>query len=418
MATVMQHKPIAEEQALSPEQAIERLLADTRAVTGTERVELRRSLFRTLAEQIVSPVNVPGHRNSAMDGYAIRYEDLASTPPKKLNVVGTAMAGEPYPRSLESGQSVRIMTGAVVPEGADTVIMQEQVVRDGDEIAINGEHRCGENVRHLGEDLKQGETVLYPGQWIGSAELGLLASLGCVEVTVRRQPRIAFFSTGDELKSLGQNLDAGEIYDSNRYTLYGMLTALGVDVLDMGVIEDQPEALDKAFTMAARSADMIITTGGVSVGEADYVKQVLDRVGQVGFWKIRMKPGRPLAYGTIGETAFFGLPGNPVSVMVCFRQFVQPVIKRMQGREQVLPVSVEVECRSTLKKRPGRAEFQRGILRSDESGELFVESTGSQGSGILRSMHEANCFILLEVDSNGVTPGDRVRVQPFESFDR
>jgi len=308
------------------------------------------------------------------------------------------------------------MTGASVPEGADTVIMQEQVRRDGDSAVIGAGHRAGDNVRPAGEDLRRGETAVAAGTCIRPAQLGLIASLGVSEVRVRRRPRVAFFSTGDELKSVGEPLEEGQIYDSNRYTLFGMLTRLGLDVIDLGVVRDRPEEIEAAFTEAARRADAVITSGGVSVGEADFVTDTLDKLGEVGFWTVAIKPGRPIAFGHIGEACFFGLPGNPVSAMVTFYQLVQPALRKLAGDEAPEPpMLLRARTRSKLKKKPGRMEFQRGVFRDSPEG-YVVESTGHQGSGILRSMSEANCFIVLEQDRGRVEAGEQVLIQPFQGL--
>jgi molybdopterin molybdotransferase len=308
------------------------------------------------------------------------------------------------------------MTGAKMPDGLDTVIMQEQVECVDDTILIGSGHKPGQNVRQAGEDLAVGAVAVSAGTRIDPAELGLFASLGVAEVEVARRLRVAFFSTGDELRSIGEPLAEGEIYDSNRYTLHGMLTRLGVELLDMGVIADQREAIGDAFRRAASMADVIITTGGVSVGEADYVKEILAETGTVDFWKLAIKPGRPLAFGTVRDAFFFGLPGNPVAVMVTFYEFVQPALRRMMGQQGLRPARFRVPCRSRLKKRPGRMEFQRGLLQVADNGSLSVSRTGAQGSGMLSSMSSANCFIILPTDSGSVEPGDMVDVEPFEGL--
>jgi molybdopterin molybdotransferase len=314
------------------------------------------------------------------------------------------------------GECVRIMTGAVLPTGSNAVVMQEHAEVQQERVRIGPGHRCHQNVRDAGEDVKRGATVLRAGTRLRPAELGLLASLGFGELRVRRRPRIAFFSTGDELKSIGEQLGPGDVYDSNRYTLYGMLTRLGAEIIDMGVVSDDRNELRRGFREASEVADAVITSGGVSVGEADFVREILASLGQVSFWKIAMKPGRPLAFGRLGEALFFGLPGNPVSVMVTFYEFVQPALRRMMGELDPTPVSIPVRCVSKLRKRPGRTEFQRGILYRGEDGELLVRSTGQQGSGILTSVSQANCFIVLPDDSTGSSPDDMVEVQPFEGM--
>ncbi len=400
--------------ALSVEEARGRIADAVQPVDGFERVALRSALGRMLAEDIHSPINVPSHRNSAMDGYAIKASDLAGDGDVKLTVIGTSWAGTPFAGALETGQCVRIMTGALLPDGADTVIMQERVERRGDAIRVVAEHRRGDNVRAAGEDLTKDQVMLASGKQLLPPELGLLASVGIAEVTVRRRVRVAFFSTGDELRSIGQALAPGEIYDSNRYTLYGALVRLGTEILDMGVVRDDREATKEAFIQAASNADAVITSGGVSVGEADYVKETLETLGEIGFWQIAMKPGRPLAFGRIRDALFFGLPGNPVSVMVTFYQFVEPALRRMMGQSDARPLpTFKVACASRLKKGPGRTEFQRAILERTADGELVVRSTGQQGSGLLHSMSLANCFVILPQEAGTIEPGTLVEVQPF-----
>lgn len=399
--------------ALQVSEALQRIDAVITPVTGYEQVPLRSGLGRTLAQTITSPINVPAHTNSAMDGYAVRAEDLSGKDLTPLRVIGTALAGGPFQGVVTPGAAVRIMTGAVLPAGSDCVVMQEQVERQEDTVVIGSGHKAGQNIRQAGEDLAKGEVVLSAGHRLLPADLGLLASLGVAEIQVRRRLRVAFFSTGDELRSIGETLDEGEIYDSNRYTLYGMLTRLGVDLIDMGVVRDRREDLEQAFREGAQQADALITSGGVSVGEADFVKDILKALGEVHFWKIAMKPGRPLAFGRVGKAVFFGLPGNPVSVMVTFYQFVQPALRRMMGQHEAPPLTVKAACANRLRKRPGRMEFQRGILEQQADGSLVVHSTGDQGSGILSTMSRANCFIVLPDASGNVEAGALVDVQPF-----
>jgi len=384
-------------------------------VTTAERVHIRAALGRVLAEDVISPLDVPSHDNSAMDGYAVRFADLKIDGKATLKVAGTAFAGVPFPGAVNPGECVRIMTGGVVPKGADTIVMQEHAEAKGGQVTIGGGHRQGQHVRRAGEDLKTGQAALKRGQVARPAEIGLIASLGIPEIMVYRRLRVAFFSTGDELKSIGTPLAEGQIYDSNRYTIHGMLTRLGCEVIDMGVVRDDPRLLEAAFGEAAETADVVITSGGVSVGEADFVKDLLNKMGEVVFWKIAMKPGRPLAYGKIGKAHFFGLPGNPVSVMVTFYQFVRDALLKLSGLEPVPPLpTFKVPCLSNLKKAPGRTEFQRGILQCDEHGTWSVRVTGEQGSGILRSMAEANCFIILPEAQGNVTAGNLVEVQVME----
>jgi molybdopterin molybdotransferase len=386
-------------------------------VTATERVAVRAALGRVLAEDVVSPLNVPAHDNSAMDGYAVRFADLKADGDVTLKMAGTSFAGAPYKGAIGNGQCVRIMTGGVVPQGADTIVMQEHVKAEGDKVKIGKGHKKGQNLRKAGEDLALGQVALKPGLTLRPADTGLISSLGIGEVTVYRRLRVAFFSTGDELVSIGAQPKEGQIFDSNRYTLHGMLTRLGCEVMDMGVVRDDPQLLERAFGEAAASADVVITSGGVSVGEADFVKDLLNKLGEVVFWKIAMKPGRPLAYGKIGNAHFFGLPGNPVSVMVTFYQFVRDALLKLAGCDPVPAVpTFKVRCTSTLKKAPGRTEFQRGILSQDASGNWSVRVTGEQGSGILRSMSEANCFIILPTEQGNVLPGTLVEVQLLEGI--
>jgi molybdopterin molybdotransferase len=384
-------------------------------VTATERLAIRTALGRVLAEDVVSPFNVPAHDNSAMDGYAVRFADLKPDGEVTLKIAGSSFAGAPYQGTLKAGECVRIMTGGVVPAGTDTIVMQEHAKANGDKVAIGPGHKKGQNLRHAGEDLKAGQVALKRGLALRPAEIGLVSSLGIGEVGVYRRLRVAFFSTGDELVSIGTQPKEGQIFDSNRYTIHGMLTRLGCEVIDMGVVRDDPKLLEKAFHDAADAADVVITSGGVSVGEADFVKDLLNKLGEVVFWKIAMKPGRPLAYGKIGAAHFFGLPGNPVSVMVTFYQFVRDALLVLSGRDPVpLLPTFKVPCTSTLKKAPGRTEFQRGILTQDAAGSWSVRVTGEQGSGILRSMSEANCFIILPTEQGNVTPGTQVDVQVLE----
>jgi molybdopterin molybdotransferase len=385
-------------------------------VTAVERIHVRAALGRVLAADVISPLDVPAHDNSAMDGYAVRHADLKSDGEVTLAVAGTAFAGAPYGGAIKTGECVRIMTGGVVPQGADTIVMQEHVKAAEGRVTIGGGHRKGQNLRRAGEDLKAGEPALKKGARLRPAEIGLIASLGIPEVGVYRRLRVAFFSTGDELVSIGTVPQEGQIYDSNRYTIHSMVERLGCEVLDMGVVRDDPQLLESAFTRAAESADVVITSGGVSVGEADFVKALLDRLGEVVFWKIAMKPGRPLAYGRVKGAHFFGLPGNPVSVMVTFYQFVRDALLTLSGQEPVLPVpTFKVPCTSALRKAPGRTEFQRGILTRGPDG-WSVRVTGEQGSGILRSMAEANCFIVLPTDQGNVTPGTLVDVQVLDGI--
>ncbi len=389
-------------------------------VVGTERIFVRNALGRVLAADVISPIDVPAHNNSAMDGYGVRAADLAAGSETALQVIGTAYAGRPYDGDIAPGQAVRIMTGAVLPPSVDTVVIQEVSRVEGDNLFVPPGQRPGQNTRRAGEDLQAGKAALPAGRRLGPADIGLIASLGLAEVTVRRRVRVAFFSTGDELVSLGDKPTEGQIYDSNRYTIHAMLSQFGVEIIDMGVVRDDPASLEAAFREAIEQADAIITSGGVSVGEADFIKQLMDQLGDVLFWKIAMKPGRPFAFGRIhsgNQSAFlFGLPGNPVAVMVTFYEFVRDALHRMAGVDPVPPVPLlPAKCISSLKKSPGRTEFQRGVLFR-EGGEWQVRITGAQGSGILRSMSEANCFIVLGPERGSVKPGDMVDVQLMQGL--
>lgn len=389
-------------------------------VRATEQVALRAALGRVLAADIVSPIDVPAHDNSAMDGFALRGEDLSADAPVRLRVIDTVYAGRSSSAVPAQGECVRIMTGGVMPAGCDSVVPQEFVTELEGVVSIApGTIRPGDNRRFAGEDLKAGSAALRKGKIIRPADLGLLASLGVAEVPVRRRLRVAFFSTGDELRSIGQPLDQGCVYDSNRYTIYGMLTRLGCDLIDMGVVRDDPAALEAALVDACENADAIITSGGVSVGAADYTKQIMARLGDVSFWKIGMRPGRPLAFGRIasnGKSAFlFGLPGNPVAVMVSFYFFAREALLRMMGAEAPLEL-VRARSVASIRKKPGRTEYQRGILARGADGLPEVRITGSQGSGILRSMSAANCMVVLHDEQGSVQAGELVDVLLFEGL--
>jgi molybdopterin molybdotransferase len=384
-----------------------------------ERLNVRAALGRVLAEDIVSPIDVPGHDNSAMDGWAVRFADLSTSTDTELSRIGESFAGKPFAGEVGAGHAVRIFTGGVMPKGADTVVMQERASETarGVRVSAGAVSKVGQNRRFAGEDVKRGQLVFRAGQPLRPAELGMLASLGIGEITVYRRLRVAFFSTGDELRAIGEPLGAGEVYDSNRYTLHGMLTRLGCEVIDMGVVPDVPASLERALVDAAASADVVITSGGVSVGEADYVKDILGKLGEVLFWKIALKPGRPLAYGRVKGAHFFGLPGNPVSVMVTFYQFVRDALLIMQGRRNVEPVPTFTAALATpIRKAAGRTEFQRGILSRGDDGEWRVRTTGEQGSGILSSMSQANCFIVLGSETGNLEAGEKVDVQLLEGM--
>ncbi len=385
-------------------------------VTETETLPIRQCLGRALAESIISPCNVPAHDNSAMDGIAFHFEDIALP----LKLIGTAFAGRPFAQKISAGECVKIMTGAVIPQGADTVEMQERITWQGETATLQQTAKQYQHVRRAGEDLATGQTVLSQGNAMKPADIGLLASLGITKVQVFRTLKVAFFSTGDELVSVGEKLVEGQIYDSNRYTLFGMLTKLGLEISDLGNVPDDRVLLEKTLLQAAQNNDVVITSGGVSVGEADYMKALLAKHGQVLFWKINMKPGRPLAYGKIGANEksahYFGLPGNPVSAMVTFYQFVQPALHALSG-EACRPMPFfKVKCTASIKKATGRTEFQRGILSQTESGEWTVAPLPNQGSGVLSSMSAANCFIVLDETVGHCEAGTLVNVQILQGI--
>ncbi|MDT7835543.1 molybdopterin molybdotransferase MoeA [Aquabacterium sp. OR-4] len=391
-------------------------------VQAVESLAIRAALGRVLARDIVSPIDVPAHDNSAMDGFALRGSELQADADGLFTVAGTGLAGAQFDGSVPAGHCLRIMTGAVMPAGLDTVVPQEftRTEADGRIRVPAGVVKTGDNRRLRGEDLQRGTPALAAGRILSPADLGLLASLGQAEVPVWRRLRVAFFSTGDELRSIGEPLDEGCVYDSNRYTLHGMLQRLGVELLDMGVVRDEPAALEAAFRQAAASADAVITSGGVSVGEADYTKQVMRQLGEVLFWKIAMRPGRPMAIGRIGEPGheaiLFGLPGNPVAVMVTFYAFVREALLAMSGATPAPLPMLRAVSEAPLRKKPGRTEYQRGVVSMGADGRLTVRITGSQGSGILRSMSEANGMVVLHHGQGNVAAGEPVDVLPFHGL--
>jgi molybdopterin molybdotransferase len=378
-----------------------------------ESVALPQALGRILADDILSPLSVPPFDNAAMDGYAVRLTDLAAGTP--LKVAGKAFAGQPYQGEWPAGHCIRIMTGAPVPLGTEAVVMQEETTAEGDKVLFLSQPVVGQNVRRRGEDIREGASVLGAGTRLSPRELPLLASLGIATLRVRRPLKVAIFSTGDELKPVGAPLAHGDIYDSNRYGVRAMLARMGVDCLDLGIIPDDPAALRAAFLKADSEADALITTGGVSVGEADFTKQLLEELGEIGFWKLAIKPGKPFAFGRLPHTWFFGLPGNPVSAMVTFDQLVQPALARLAGQRWTPPLRIEAIASEPLKKSPGRLDFQRGILSQGPDG-LTVRSTGSQDSGVFSSLAKANCYIVLEQARGKVAAGETVTVEPFGSL--
>ncbi len=400
-----------------------KILSLLKPITGTRSVAIREALDQVLAADLLSPINVPAHDNSAMDGYAFNGNCIQNAEITELKMIGTAYAGKAFNGSCAPGECVRIMTGAVMPQNCDTVLVQENATVNGDYISFPpGAVKAGDNRRLAGEDLTIGKPALPAGKVLRPADLGLLASLGIAEISVRRKLRVAFFSTGDELRSLGQPLDEGCVYDSNRYTLYGMLTRLRfIELLDMGVVHDSPEALEQAMLQAMEQADVIVTSGGVSVGEADYTKHVMEKLGSVNFWKIAMRPGRPMAFGQVhnkanGDSAYlFGLPGNPVAVMVTFYAFVRDALFKLANANPLPIPMLNAKLVQNVRKRPGRTEYQRARLVM-EDGVLVAHLTGSQGSGILRSMSESDGLLVLEHEQGDLKAGDTVLALPFEGL--
>lgn len=397
---------------LSVVQGQEKILSLVHTVAETESANIENSYGRVLADNIVSPVNVPQYTNSAMDGYAIRSDDLYR---EHYQVMAEVLAGHAYDKPLEMGQTVKIMTGAPTPVYGDTVVMREQATQDGDKVTFNASGiKAGQNVRQAGEDLAVGSDVFTAGTRLSSPEMGMIASLGFGQANVFRKLKVAIFSTGDEVQVPGTEQKANSIYDSNRFTIMGMLEQLGCEILDFGILEDNEQLMTEALEKASEQADMVITSGGVSVGDADYIKLALDKLGQIDFWRINMRPGRPLAFGKIKHKPFFGLPGNPVAVMVSFINFVEPAIRKMQGEQGWKPLKVNAVATENLRSRQGRTEFSRGIYELDETGRLTVRTTGKQGSGILRSMSEANCLIEISPAIDTVKVGENVTIIPLQ----
>ncbi len=401
--------------AISMSAALAKISARVRSVQACERLPIRECLGRVNNETVLSPLSIPPSANSAMDGYAIAVDSLATAQVTEFEETGSAFAGVPFTGCCAPGQCVRIMTGALIPDGTDAVIMQEQTeITASGKIRIDSNHRVGENIRQAGEDIQQGDNVIDAGVRINPADIGVLASLGIGRLQVKRKPTVAFFSTGDELVSIGEALEAGKIYDSNRYSLYSLLSRMPVDIIDLGVVPDEPDSMRDLLEKVTIQADLIISTGGVSVGEADFIERVLEQIGEIDFNKVAIKPGRPLTMAQINDTIFMGLPGNPVAVMVTFSQFVIPAIQILSGAELKRPVLFRAKANDKMRKRPGRDEFQRGIASQDENGDWQVRKTGKQGSGILTSMSRANCFIVLDTENAGVEPGDEVNIQLFD----
>ncbi|ELE6599752.1 bifunctional molybdopterin-guanine dinucleotide biosynthesis adaptor protein MobB/molybdopterin molybdotransferase MoeA [Vibrio alginolyticus] len=397
---------------LSVVQGQEKILSLVNTVSEIEACKIENAYGRVLAEHIVSPVNVPQYTNSAMDGYAIRSDDVDRD---SYQVVVEVMAGHAYDQPLDVGQAVKIMTGAPTPRNGDTVVMREQASQEGDKVTFNGANiKAGQNVRQAGEDLAIGSDVFTAGTRLASPEMGMIASLGFGEANVFRKVKVAVFSTGDEVQAPGTEQKENSIYDSNRFTIMGMLEKLGCEILDFGILEDNEKLMIEALENASAQADVVMTSGGVSVGDADYIKLALDKLGQIDFWRINMRPGRPLAFGQINNKPFFGLPGNPVAVMVSFINFVEPALRKMQGEQGWKPLKVNAIATENLRSRQGRTEFSRGVYELDATGRLTVRTTGKQGSGILRSMSEANCLIEISPAIDTVKAGESVTIIPLQ----
>ncbi len=408
---------IYESDLLPVEQALKQILSNLPCLADYETINIEQAKGRTLSQTIKAPFNVPQHNNSAVDGYALNSNDLPDEDIASLSITGTAYAGNPWSNSINPGECIRIMTGAVIPPGTNTVIMQEHVKLNNNSIQIDNRHQKGQNIRLAGEDIQQGETILFPGKFITPADIGLMASLGICEIKVRRKLKVAIASTGNEVISIGDTLSSSTLYDSNRYSLYAALQRPDIEIINLGILEDSPDALLNSFKLASQTADMIISSGGVSVGDADHTKTALQQSGQVDFWKIAIKPGRPLAFGHIDNSVFFGLPGNPVAVMVTFYQFVLPALEYMMGiKDKVCVPKIQAKTIENIRKKPGRTEIVRSILQQESDGSWTVKTTGKQGSGILRSMSLANAFIILEHDRSSVKSGEIVTVQPFSGL--
>ncbi len=397
---------------LAFEKARERILWSIQPISCIESVELHSALGRILAHDIVSPINVPTAANSAMDGYAVAAESTA--PQTAMAQIGTAHAGHPFAGKVGPGECVRIMTGAWLPAGTDAVVMQENADTDGEYVWFQHAPSVGENIRPAGDDICRNSQVLATGRHLRAADIGVLATMGTTEVTVVRRPQVAFFSTGDELRPPGAQLSPGQLFDSNGPMLGALLAEAGVECVDLGHVSDDPDSLAKALEKGANRADAIVSTGGVSVGDADYIREVLETKGSVDFWRVAIKPGKPLAFGKVGGAVFFGLPGNPVSAAVTFMQLVRPALAKLAGGRPAASQRHHRKLETGFNRKPGRTEFMRGQQFTGNDGEPWVRAFGHQGSGVLSSMSAADCFVVLEADSVGASTGSQVTVEPFE----
>lgn len=396
-------------------QALEHISSTLSTLTGDEILSLPTAQGRVLSTGCTAPFNLPAFANSAMDGYTFNSADIQNSG-FELIQIGISWAGSPFKQALKRGQCVRIFTGAVLPEGADSVIMQEQVEVNDMAIHFPANTQAQQHIRAVGEDVKQHDCLLPAGKQLTAIDLGLLASAGIYQAQVKRKIRIAFFSTGDELRPVGSKLAEGQIYDSNRYTLAALLDNPCYVVSDLGVVADDKAMIRQYLLQAAQSSDVIITSGGASAGDADYIKEILDEIGQVAFWKLAIKPGKPLAFGRIQGCYFFGLPGNPISVIATFQQIVTPALRQLSGLTNNTALRFQAICNNNLYKQAGRQEFQRGILSQANSGEFEVISVGKQGSNILSASSRANCYIILARAQGNVVPGESVLVEPFNLF--
>ncbi|NAW56476.1 MULTISPECIES: molybdopterin molybdotransferase MoeA [unclassified Vibrio] len=396
------------------EEAMEKMLSRIKPIQTTLHLPLAQALGYVLAEDILSPIHVPPFDNSAMDGYAIRIADLKNN--DTLPLVGKSFAGQPFEGEWPQNTCVRIMTGAKIPSGCDAVIMQENTEATENGIRfMQADVQSQANIRPTGDDIRQGDIVLAQGARLTPRDIPMIASLGVSKVTVYRKPKVAFFSTGDELKPLGETLESGQIYDSNRYGIKPLIENFGCEAVDLGIIPDCPETLKATFEKAQSLADVVVTSGGVSVGEADYTKDILEQLGEIGFWKLAIKPGKPFAFGKLSTAWFCGLPGNPVSAMLTMYVLVQPLLAKLGGHTQWQPPqSIPAITKTTFKKAPGRTDYQRGVYRL-ENGQFVVETTGNQSSGAFRSMSLANCFVVLERERGRVEAGEAVQIQLFNS---
>ena len=397
-------------------QALEQMLNQLPSPTCTEALPIHQASQRICAENVISPINVPSFDNSAMDGYAVRLADLQQS--MTLTVAGKAFAGAPFEGEWTVQSAVRIMTGAMIPQGADAVVMQEEIqVNDDGTVTFTSLPKLGQNIRRIGEDVKEGDVVLQQGTLLNAVSLPLLASLGIENVTVFPRLKVAVLSTGDELVPVGQLLQVGQIYDTNRFTVKLLLEKLNCEVLDFGILPDNEAQFEKAFLEAQKQADLVITSGGVSVGEADFTKHILEKVGKINFWKIAIKPGKPFAFGKLEKAWFCGLPGNPVSALVTFYQLVQPAIAKLSGYTQwKAPMRLPAIAASNLKKAPGRLDFQRGFYQLNAQGQIEVQPVGFQGSHLFSSFVKSNCFIVLEQERGNVAAGETVTIEPFNDL--